>query len=97
MSDWRVVIDAAGECRSIGTVVASQLPPGWSAVAISDADAAALLQGRGVWVASTLSVRPCVPPVPDVTTAQLRAWMGMYLGMRSGEIDDAFREAARIA
>jgi len=95
---WHVVIEnATGEAVSMGTLVAHPLRDGLGVVELSAFDAAALLEGRGVWVASTRSVRPCVPPVPDVTTEQLRSWMGQTLGMSTGEIDDAFREAARIA
>jgi hypothetical protein len=77
MSDaWYCVCDAAGECRSIGTVVASQLPSGWSAVALTDADAEALLSGAAAWSPAARAVVPLPVPVPEaVTPWQLQTWL----------------------
>jgi hypothetical protein len=145
MSDaWFAIVDATGECRSLGTRVADPLPAGLEAVALSPSDAESLLDGSGVWVASARAVRPVVAPVPDsITPWQLHTWLwqrrgvtqahvagllatlpnaqreqaeidlqnalsfrrghplvttfGAALGMTEAEIDDAFREAARLA
>lgn len=145
MSDlWYAIIDAAGECRSMGTRVADPLPAGLEAVALSSSDAESILDGSGVWVASARAVRPVVAPVPEsITPWQLHTWLwqrrgitqahvagllatlpqaqreqaeidlqnalsfrrthplvatfGAALGMTAAEIDDAFREASRLA
>ena len=145
MSDtWFLVVDAAGECRSMGTRVADPLPVGLEAVALSPADAAAIQDGSGVWVAAARAVQPVVAPVPEsITPWQLHTWLwqrrgitqahvagllttlpqaqreqaeidlqnalsfrrthplvetfGAALGMTAAEIDDAFREASRLA
>ena len=95
---WHVVIDAAtGEAVSLGTVVASPLRVGLAAVELSDADAAAIREGRGVWVAATRAVAAIPEPVPEVTADQLRLWMIRCLGMTPPQIDDACREAAELA
>jgi len=141
---WFLVVDAAGECRSMGTRVADPLPAGLEAVALSPADAAAIQDGSGVWVAAARAVQPVVVPVPEsVTPWQLHTWLwqrrgitqaqvagllatlpqaqreqaeidlqnalsfrrshplvetfGAALGMTAAEIDDAFREASRLA
>lgn len=141
---WFAVIDATtGEAVSLGTVVASPLRAGLAAVELSDADAAAILEGRGVWVASSRAVTVLPEPVPEaVTPWQLFTWLwqsrgvttahisgllatlpqaqrvqaeidleaalsfrrghplvetfGAALGMTAAEIDEAFREAARL-
>lgn len=93
---WFAVVDAAGECRSIGTRVADPLPAGLLAVSLSAVDAAALLDGSGVWVPASRSVRVAVAPAPDVTMDQIRIWMHMALGMTTADVDAAFREAARM-
>ncbi len=145
MSDpWFLVVDASGQCRSIGTRVADPLPAGLEAVALSDADAASILDGSGVWVAAARAVQPLAAPVPEsITPWQLHTWLwqrrgvtqahvsgllatlpqaqreqaeidlqnalsfrrshplvetfGAALGMTASEIDDAFREASRLA
>lgn len=97
MSKWYAVVDAAGRCQSIGTVLASPMPAGLSAVPLSDSDAAALLDGEAAWAPGKLGVVPIITPAPDVTLDQIRAWMAQALGMTTGDIDNAFREAARIS
>jgi hypothetical protein len=73
---WYVVVNDQGGCVSLGTVVADPLPGGLSAVALSDADAAALNGGGGVWDAATQSVIVPPPPVPDAVEARkLRRWL----------------------
>ena len=141
---WFLVVDAAGECRSMGTRVADPLPAGLESVALSPADAAAMRDGSGVWVAAARAVQPVVAPVPEsITPWQLHTWLwqrrgitqahvagllttlpqaqreqaeidlqnalsfrrthplvetfGAALGMTAAEIDDAFREASRLA
>ena len=77
MSDvWYVVIDAAGECRSVGTRVADPLPSGLSAVALSPSEAAAILGGTAAWSVHSRAVVPLSPPVPtSVTRWQARRWL----------------------
>jgi hypothetical protein len=96
MSDWYVVIDASGECRSLGTRVADPLPAGLQAVALSSSDAESLLDGSGVWVPASRSVRAAVAPAPEATLDQIRIWMQMSLGMTTADVEAAFREAARM-
>lgn len=100
MSDraqWFAVVDAAGRCASIGTAIASPMPAGLSAIALTDEDATALLNGTAAWSPAARGVVPIPQPVPEVTTDQIRAWMAHILGMSPADIDAAFREAARIA
>ena len=58
MSDqWTaVVVSETGELYSLGSVVADPLPPQFDAVLLSNADADAILGGRGYWDAATRSV-----------------------------------------
>lgn len=100
MSDgWFLVIDSEGQCRSMGTRVADPLPVGLEALPLSSPDAAAILSGQAAWspVVRRVVPIPVPPPVPEVTNDQLRAWMAHTLGMSAADIDNAFREAARIA
>lgn len=96
-AQWFAVVDGAGRCQSIGTAIASPMPPGLSAIRLADEDAAALLDGTAAWSPSTRGIVPIPQPVPEVTTDQIRAWMAHTLGMTAGDIDNAFREAARIS
>lgn len=91
---WFLVIDASGECRSIGTRVADPLPSGLRAAQISNSEAESFLEGALRWDAATSSFVAMPPPVPNVTADQIRNWMAQMLGMTAGDIDDAFREAS---
>lgn len=76
MSDWYLVIDAAGECHSMGTRVANPLPGGLSAIAISSSDAEAILTGAAAWSPQSRAVVVLPPPVPSsVTRWQARRWL----------------------
>lgn len=73
---WFLVVDSGGECRSIGTRVADPLPSGLSAVALSSADAAAILAGVAAWSPHSRAVVALTPPVPaSVTRWQARRWL----------------------
>lgn len=60
MSDqWFVVIYAdSGEAYSIGTEIADPMPAEFVALPLSDADADAIMHGRGHWDAASRSVVP---------------------------------------
>lgn len=90
MSDrWHVVIDAAtGEAVSIGTRVASPLRPGLAAIELSDADAAAIREGRGVWVAAARAVAAIPEPVPEaVTPWQFFTWLLRHRGVTPAAVE----------
>jgi len=100
MSDraqWFAVVEADGRCASIGTAIASPMPPGLLAIPLTDKDATALLDGTAAWSPATRGIVPIPQPVPEVTTDQIRAWMAHTLGMSAADIDAAFREASRLA
>lgn len=69
---WHVVHDADGHAVSIGTVLADPLAGGFTAVALSDSDAARLRDGSGRWDAATLAVVDA-PGAPDPKEALLAA------------------------
>lgn len=76
---WFVVANESGTAISLGTVPADPLPEGLSAVALSDADSAALLDGSGQWDSATRSVVVLPPPVPDAVEARkLRRWLILH-------------------
>lgn len=73
---WFVVVDAAGECRSLGTRVAAPLPPGLEAISLSSSDAEAILTGAAAWSPQSRAVVVLPPPVPaSVTRWQARRWL----------------------
>ena len=79
---WFLVADASGNAVSMGTVVANPLPAGLTAVALSDADAAAMLSGESCWSASARALVAVVPPVPEyVTRWQMRSWLWRVKGI----------------
>lgn len=53
---FAVVASDSGEAVSFGTVVADPLPPGLTALPLSEADADALNRGRALWDAASRSV-----------------------------------------
>lgn len=77
MSDhWFVVVDAAGECRSLGTRVADPLPLGLEVISLSSSDAEAILTGAAAWSPQSRAVVVLPPPVPaSVTRWQARRWL----------------------
>lgn len=93
---WFVVLDATGECVSMGQRVASPLPGNLVSLPISEDEANRFLAGMARWDAATHSFVAVSPPPPDVTVDQIRAWLSSVMGMTNGEIEDAFRQAAGL-
>lgn len=58
--------DTTGRLVSVGTIVADPLPKALTAVALTDPDGRALLDGSGLWDQATRAVQPAPPP-PDTT------------------------------
>lgn len=85
---WFLVIDAAGECRSMGTRVADPLPHGLSAIAIPAADAAAILSGAAAWSVQSRAVVAVPPPTPkEVSPWQLQTWLLQKKGVAPADIE----------
>lgn len=102
---WHMVYDAAtGREVSLGTVVADPLPQGLASVALSDADASAIREGRAAWDAEARGVVMLPPVVPDsVTPYQFRVAL-LRAGVSLAQVDamiDALpqpqRDEARVA
>lgn len=81
----------------MGTRVASPLPGNLVSLPIAEDEANRFLAGLARWDATSKSFVDLPPPPPEVTPDQIRAWMAQMLGMTEGDIDDAFREASRLA
>jgi hypothetical protein len=103
--NWYMVFAAAtGREVSLGTVVADPLPQGLASVALSDADASAIREGRAAWDAATRSVVALPPVVPEsVTPYQFRVAL-LRSGVSLAQVDamiDALpqpqRDEARVA
>jgi len=59
MPEWYIVIRADnGEAYSIGTEIADPMPAEFVALPLSDADADAIMNGRGYWDAASRTVVP---------------------------------------
>jgi hypothetical protein len=95
MSDaWFAIVDATGECRSLGTRVADPLPAGLEAVALSPSDAEAILTGAATWSPQSRAVVALPPPVPaSVTRWQARRWLVDH-GYDLGAIEAQFETIA---
>lgn len=102
---WYMVYDAAtGREVSLGTVIADPLPHGLASVVLSDADAAAIRDGRAAWDSETLGVVMLPPVVPEsVTPYQFRVAL-LRAGVSLAQVDsliDALpqpqRDEARVA
>jgi hypothetical protein len=104
MSWYMVFAATTGREVSLGTVVADPLPQGLASVALSDADAAAIREGRATWDAETRSVVTLPPVVPEsVTPYQFRVAL-LRAGVSLAQVDaliDALpqpqRDEARVA
>lgn len=85
---WYMVHDAAtGREVSLGTVIADPLPQGLASVTLSDADAAAIRDGRAAWDSETLGVVMLPPVVPEsVTPYQFRVAL-LRAGVSLAQVD----------
>ncbi|MBU6222266.1 MAG: hypothetical protein KGR24_05880 [Planctomycetes bacterium] len=85
---WYMVYDAAtGREVSLGTVIADPLPQGLASVTLSDADAAAIRDGRAAWDSETLGVVMLPPVVPEsVTPYQFRVAL-LRAGVSLAQVD----------
>lgn len=88
---WVVYTTATGEAYSIGQIDPAVYPAQFTAVAISDEEAAAILDCRATWSKDLLRVVPRPEEVPEsVTPWQFFTWLWRNKGVTKTQVREMF-------